>query len=423
MTFQAKTASLVPLLLNWFAHNARNLPWRKTRDPYAIWISEIMLQQTQVQTVIPYWNRWRAALSTIRALARARPARLHKLWEGLGYYTRVRNLHRAARVIVRRHEGRFPENFDAVLALPGIGRYTAGAICSIAFNQPTPVLDGNVVRVLARVFGIGGDPHTAKTKAALWDLAGRLVMQAAALESRRAGRAGCSSSRDSSPGIACSHLNQSLMELGAVICTPRQPKCDSCPVRRHCVALKDDRTEELPRSAPRPPTTSCRIATFVIARGGRFLVRQRAAGVVNARLWEFPNVELATADGDIRREACALVGATAVSPAPFCVVRHSITRNRIVLEAYRLELTGPLPPRLKRCRWVTPQKLKALAFPSAHRQIAEQLMRCLPRHGPRRPDRTSTRITSLPCRNTLRPVESAYRFDSPTTLHSLASVG
>ena len=142
-------------MLDWFAANARDLPWRRTRDPYAIWVSEIMLQQTQVKTVIPFWNRWLRELPTIEAAAKAPSEKIHKLWEGLGYYTRVRNLQKAAQVIVEKHGGKFPENFDDVLELPGIGRYTAGAICSIAFNQPTPILDGNVIRVLTRIFGIG----------------------------------------------------------------------------------------------------------------------------------------------------------------------------------------------------------------------------------------------------------------------------
>ena len=154
-----KNSKLVVLLLNWFSANARDLPWRRTRDPYAIWVSEIMLQQTQVKTVIPYWKRWMQELPTVKAAADASPDKIHKLWEGLGYYTRVRNLQKTARQIVEKHDGKFPDNFDDVLALPGIGRYTAGAICSIAFNQPTPILDGNVIRVLTRVFGIAKNPR------------------------------------------------------------------------------------------------------------------------------------------------------------------------------------------------------------------------------------------------------------------------
>src|SRR5213082_3345202 len=155
--------AMVRALLRWFERNARDLPWRRTRDPYAIWVSEIMLQQTQVKTVVPYWERWMRALPDLAALAKARPERLHKLWEGLGYYRRVRNMQTAARLVRDRHDGKFPERFEDVLELPGIGRYTAGAICSIAFDQPTPILDGNVIRVLTRVFGIEGDPHASAT--------------------------------------------------------------------------------------------------------------------------------------------------------------------------------------------------------------------------------------------------------------------
>src|ERR1017187_9768575 len=162
---------MVQDLLAWFALSARDLPWRRTLDPYAIWVSEIMLQQTQVKTVLAYWKRWMRALPNLTALARAKPERLHKLWEGLGYYTRVRNLHGAAQCIRREHGGKFPQDFDEVLALPGIGPYTAGAICSIAFNQPKPILDGNVIRVLARLFGIAGDPREPKTNARLWQIA------------------------------------------------------------------------------------------------------------------------------------------------------------------------------------------------------------------------------------------------------------
>ena len=169
---------IVPLLLAWFTTAARDLPWRRTRDPYAIWVSEIMLQQTQVKTVMPYWERWMRQLPTIKSLARAKPAKIHKLWEGLGYYTRVRNMQKAAQQIIAEHDGQFPQTFDAILALSGIGPYTAGAIASIAFNQPTPILDGNVIRVLTRLHGISKDPREKKTNALLWNFAEELVQHA-----------------------------------------------------------------------------------------------------------------------------------------------------------------------------------------------------------------------------------------------------
>ena len=161
--------------MRWFDQNARDLPWRRTHDPYAVWISEIMLQQTQVKTVIPYYQRWMRVLPTIAQFARARPERVLKLWEGLGYYRRVRLAQAAARLIIKQHAGRFPEAFDEVLALPGVGRYTAGAICSIAFNQPAPILDGNVIRVLSRLLGIAGDPRSKTVNAKFWRAAEELV--------------------------------------------------------------------------------------------------------------------------------------------------------------------------------------------------------------------------------------------------------
>src|SRR5258707_674998 len=241
----SKVRRLVPLLLNWFSTNARDLPWRRTRDPYAIWVSEIMLQQTQVKTVIPFWSRWMRELPTIEAAAKAPSSKIHKLWEGLGYYTRVRNLQKAAQIIVEKHGGKFPENFDEVLALPGIGRYTAGAICSIAFNQPTPILDGNVIRVLARLFGIKGDPREKKTNAKLWRIAQHLVnsVQHKFRSSRRKEAHSAFGRQDQSLLTSaattpnnCSHLNQSLMELGALICTPKNPRCSDCPLKSKCVA-------------------------------------------------------------------------------------------------------------------------------------------------------------------------------------------
>src|SRR6516162_2598609 len=238
---------LVPLLLSWFAKNARDLPWRRTRGPYAIWVSEIMLQQTQVKTVIPYWERWLRELPTIKSVANASPDKIHKLWEGLGYYTRARNLQKAAKQIVEKHGGQFPQNFDDVLALPGIGRYTAGAICSIAFNQPMPILDGNVIRVLTRIFGIGKNPREKAINAKLWDLAEQLVLAAAAhpihAEQSSQPKDPESSVPNRKSQIAnrksqCSHLNQSLMELGALVCTARGPHCELCPVASHCSARR-----------------------------------------------------------------------------------------------------------------------------------------------------------------------------------------
>jgi A/G-specific adenine glycosylase len=356
------------LLLRWFGANARDLPWRRTKDPYAIWVSEIMLQQTQVKTVVPFFERWMKALPTISSLARARPAKLHKLWEGLGYYTRVRNLQKAARLIVNQHGGRFPTRFEDVLELPGIGRYTAGAICSIAFNQPKPVLDGNVTRVLSRVFGVYGDPRQSAVNGKLWELADSLVRQADALARGENSKAESKISTKGPSGY-CSHLNQALMELGALICTPREPRCGACPVSKDCIARKRNRVEQLPELARRPRPIRRRFVGFVTRRGQDVLVRQRPAGVVNGHLWEFPNVEVSNKDGDARQAASKLFGAVPAKPRPLCTIRHSITRYRMRLDAYEIWVNRRSPAEPNIGRWVPLEQLSKLAFASAHKKI------------------------------------------------------
>ena len=364
--------NLVRPLLAWFRDNARDLPWRRTRDPYAIWISEIMLQQTQVKTVIPYWQRWMRALPGVPSLARARPDKVLKLWEGLGYYTRAANLRKAAQRIVEKHRGRFPERFADVLALPGVGRYTAGAICSIAFDQPTPILDGNVIRVFTRVFGIAGNPRQNKTSAELWNLAERLVLEAAKQEGRFMSRAVEFSHDTGTAERNCSDFNQALMELGAVICTARRPKCPLCPLRKQCVAFRENRTEQLPNPGQRIPSTRRRFVAFVIERNGRFLVRQRPSGVVNARLWEFPCAEVDERP-DGRRIAEGLFGSSPSALQPLHQVRHTITRYRITMEVFRAAFTDGMPAVIQNARWCSPAALHKLAFPSAHRKILEAI--------------------------------------------------
>ena len=358
----AKARAIVKALLRWFASNARNLPWRRTRDPYAIWVSEIMLQQTQVKTVLPYWERWMQALPDIGSLAKAEAEFLHKLWEGLGYYTRVRNMQKAAQVVVGDYGGEFPTEFEKVLELPGIGRYTAGAICSIAFNQPKPILDGNVIRVLTRVFGISGDPREKKTNTRLWELAEELV-----------GTANTSpESTVQSPQSCCSHFNQALMELGALVCTPRQPQCPACPLVGRCVARREGRIEQLPALAPRVASTERRFYAFVAENKGRFLVRQRPAGVVNAHLWEFPNLETNSNGGKPAEVATKALGTQPKEVEPFCTIRHTITRYRIQLEVFKTIPNGNKVP-ADHGRWLRLRELDKLPFSSAHKKIVQLL--------------------------------------------------
>jgi A/G-specific adenine glycosylase len=348
-----------------------------------------MLQQTQVKTVIPYWERWMRELPTIKAAAKASPAKLHKLWEGLGYYTRVRNLQKAAQQIIVQHDGRFPENFDAVLDLPGIGRYTAGAICSIAFNQPAPILDGNVIRVLTRIYGIATDPREKQTNVRLWQLAEELVSHANSSAFQLKTIPAFASSRDIPH---CSFLNQSLMELGALICTPRSPQCDICPAQKLCIARKQNLQEQLPNLGKREAATERRFIAFIVERNGKFLVRQRPEGIVNAHLWEFPNVEVGARVCDPQHAAKKLAFQTACKK-PLCTIKHSITRYRITLEAWRAELANfpngaPVsdPARIKSSvrntpgkrlalqgKWHSLTRLHRLAFTSAHKKILASL--------------------------------------------------
>jgi len=367
------TSQIVKALLRWFRRNARDLPWRRTRDPYAIWVSEIMLQQTQVKTVLPYWERWMRALPTIEAVARAEARTIHKLWEGLGYYTRVRNMQKAAQEVVERLEGRFPERFEDVRELPGIGRYTAGAICSIAFNQPKPVLDGNIIRVLSRLFGVRGNPRAPKVNARLWALAEELVLGAAELEKRGGkGRPFESIPQEQRPAGACSQLNQALMELGALVCRPREAQCRTCPVARGCVAFRTGRVEALPGTPARPRSTRRRFAAFIFQKKGKLLVRQRPAGVVNAHLWELPNVELMPGDGNLEEAARLALGIRPGSLERFGCIQHTITRYCITLEVFRAAPTRKVPCRGSG-RWADPRELKHLPFTAAHKKILDRL--------------------------------------------------
>jgi A/G-specific adenine glycosylase len=352
-----------------------------------------MLQQTQVKTVVPYWNRWMAALPDIASLARAKPEKIHKLWEGLGYYSRVRNMQQAAKAIMTEHGGRFPETFESVLELPGIGRYTAGAICSIAFNQPRPILDGNVIRVLTRLFCIEANPREPKTNAKLWRIAEELVVQAANGGIHSQGRDGQSAARNSdssptiTPGISpptadggrptlprCSHLNQALMELGALVCIPRQPRCGACPISSQCLARRKGVASELPKLDLRTRSIARHFIAFIVQRNGRVLARQRPAGVVNAHLWELPNLEVTAVEGCANGKppmlslAQEFFGFRPKVVEEVCTINHSITRYRIRLEVFRISAARSAQSTSRGCIWLTPIQLRRRPFAAAHKK-------------------------------------------------------
>lgn len=353
-------------LLGWFVRDARDLPWRRTHDPYAIWVSEIMLQQTQVTTVVSYYERWMKDLPDVGSLARASSQRLHKLWEGLGYYSRVRNMQKAAKVICQQHRSRFPDQFADILALPGIGRYTAGAICSIAFNQPAPILDGNVIRVLTRVFGIASDPRQPETNARLWRLAEALVTEAA--------RRNPQSSARNHPfaALPCSALNQSLMELGAVICTPRNPRCPACPIRRLCVARRKGLTRLLPARRERPPITRKRVLVFAVQNRNRVWIVRQPSKKSDGGLWEFPSLEANRGRTSPSRAAERILPFRSTQFARLTTFQHHITRYNITVIAFRGKTDDQhFDGGADAGRWVTIARLRSLPLPAAHRRIAD----------------------------------------------------
>lgn len=267
MAEQQYFASLPDLLLPWYRENRRNLPWREDREPYHIWLSEIMLQQTRVEAVKGYYTRFLGALPTISALAQCDDELLHKLWEGLGYYTRVRNLKKAAQVVMADYGGVFPVEYADVLALPGIGAYTAGAICSIAYDQPTPAVDGNVLRVLSRLGDDDAPIDLPETKRRFTDLL-------AAVYPKEAGE-----------------FTQALMELGATVCGPnRKPDCGSCPCRTPCLGLRSGRAEALPVKSPKKERRQEDRTVFILSCDGRFALEKRPEQGLLAGLWQFPNV-------------------------------------------------------------------------------------------------------------------------------------
>jgi len=316
----------------------------------------MMLQQTQVGTVIPYFQSWMQRFPSVAALANADENEVLHAWQGLGYYSRARNLRRAAQEMLRVHEGRVPEQVSELLALPGIGPYSAGAIASIAYGHAEPLVDGNVIRVLARLFALRGDPSKAPLKAEIWRRARALV-----------------------PKEAPGDFNQSLMELGATVCTPRSPRCATCPVADHCQALEQGLVEVLPELPARAKATPVHMVSAIATRGGRVLVaKSRPDAARWAGMWLFPNAEVdsgETPETAVARALQTAVGLRGQATGLLCVVRHTVTRFRITLDAYRTRVSGGLakPLTVSECAWKKPTELLDLAMPNAHRRIAASL--------------------------------------------------
>ncbi len=342
-------------LAAWYRRARRDLPWRHTRDPYAIWVSEIMLQQTRVDTVIPRYGRWLARFPTVKALAKAPLDDVLAEWAGLGYYARARHLHRAACEVVEQYGGELPADVAAVRALPGVGRYTAGAILSLAFGQREPILDGNVIRVLTRLHAIDEDPHASPTQERLWALAAELVA-------------------DGDP----SEINQGLMELGATVCTPRRPACTACPLARQCRAHATGRSETLP--APSRPTRVVAVEQVSVAlvRDDKILLARRPPTGLWGGLFELPTDERRpgeSLDTAVRRVAEERVGLRFDSWQPLPVFHHVLSHRRMTFHgAYASVDRGPVRRRgYDAHRWVTLEAARSLGISRAMDRLLSKL--------------------------------------------------
>jgi A/G-specific adenine glycosylase len=343
-------------LLAWFDRHRRDLPWRRTRDPYRIWVSEVMLQQTQVGTVLPYYERWMARFPTLARLARASEDEVLGVWAGLGYYSRARRLLAGARAVAQERAGQLPKTAAELRRFPGIGEYTAGAIASIAFGQTEPVVDGNVRRVLCRLFGLRGDPTRGPLARRLGELAGQLV-----------------------PALRPGDHNQALMELGATVCTPDRPDCARCPLAQGCVAKQRGLAAVLPELPQRPRPTPLHMVAAILERRGRLLVVKLPEGASRwAGLWQFPSSEVGkteTAEGAAARTLEELVGLTATAHEHFMRVRQAVTRYRVTLDAYRCraERGSARALGVAEVAWQAQRELEGLAMPAAHRRLARAL--------------------------------------------------
>lgn len=348
---------LAARLLGWYAEHARSLPWRDHPHAYDVWVSEIMLQQTRVDTVIPYFLRWMERFPTVQALASAQIQEVLSLWEGLGYYSRARNLHRAAQIVVHNLGGTLPEDVDGLISLPGIGRYTAGAIASLAFGRNEPALDGNIRRVLARVFNMNMPDRSPEGERRLWALA-----------------------RDHLPSGQAGSFNQALMDLGAMICTPRNPDCPACPLHPICQAFALGNQLERPVRQPKPAVPHHIVTAAVLRRGGQVLIARRPEKGLLGGLWEFPGGKVHSGEAledALRREILEELAAEINVGMHLGVYEHAFTHFRITLHAFECHLASRQEPQAlehSALLWVQVTALKDYPMGKVDRLIARRLM-------------------------------------------------
>ncbi len=356
---QPNLKPLADRLLVWYGRSTTahaKLPWRGALDPYPIWISEVMLQQTQVATVVDYYHRWLQQFPDIQTLAEANLDRVLKVWEGLGYYSRGRNLQRAARVIVSDYSGVFPITFEDLKKLPGVGDYTAAAIASIAFNEVVPSVDGNVLRVYSRLVGLADDIRSAKTK-----LKVRVALQDIISPHR--------------PG----DFNQALMDLGREVCRSRQPHCDDCPVSEICTACLTNRQSEFPVKKAARPTPTYPLVAGVIYKAGKILIRRRPPQGLLGGLWEFPGGKIKDGESPeaaLIREIREEVGIEVSIETELTRLKHAYTHFKINLTCFicHYQSGTPEPKTATAQRWVKPDELTQYAFPKANQKILPLLI-------------------------------------------------
>jgi A/G-specific adenine glycosylase len=337
-------------LLAWYADMARDLPWRKSRDPYRVWVSEIMLQQTQVATVCDYFERFVAALPDVQALAAADERQVLRLWEGLGYYRRARQMHAAAKKVATEHGGRFPQDVERLQDLPGIGRYTAGAIASIAFGQREPILEANTIRLLSRLIAYRDDPLNAAGQRVLWGMAADVL-----------------------PQKNVARFNQALMELGSLVCTPTDPRCDECPLAGVCAAHAAGLQHKIPRPKAKQQYTDVREAAVVIRRNGRVLMRECGPGERWAGLWDFPRFALEAegplfAKEEIIDKVRKQTGVTCAPEKVLTTIKHGVTRYHITLDCYSAKY---ISGRTQHARWIAQDLLAELPLSTTGRKITK----------------------------------------------------
>ncbi len=361
--------SLQKSLLIWFAEQQRDLPWRRTYDPYQVWISEIMLQQTQMDRVTVFFKRWMENFPDLVTLANASEQRVLKCWEGLGYYSRARNILKSAKILLTDHQGNIPDNRKDLLALPGIGPYTAGAIASIAYNRDVPVVDANIERILARLLNIDLIPGTPEARRLFWKKAEELL-----------------------PHGEARNFNQALMELGALVCRPKNPDCSSCPLAPYCLALKYDLIPERPTPKKSKKIIPIAMATGILSHNGLLFIQQRLADDVWGSLWEFPGGRMEKnehPEETVIREFMEETELAVQVESKITTTIHHYTRYKVTLHCFLLSLqqsnSDPVLHAAQEFHWLPFEELRHFAFPAGHRKLIEFM-----------------KVSKLPFQNSLR---------------------